>query len=162
MNVGKAVVSLILWVGISMGAGLIGSLSTATAVPTWYADLRKPNWTPPSWIFGPVWTTLYVMMGVAAWLVWRKSGFVGAKAAMWLFFLQLLCNAAWSLIFFGLRSPGLAFAEILLLWGLILATALAFWRHSPIAGALLLPYLAWVTFATALNLAIWRLNLSGY
>lgn len=162
MNVGKAVVSLILWVGISMGAGLIGSLSTAAAVPTWYADLRKPNWTPPSWIFGPVWTTLYVMMGVAAWLVWRKSGFVGAKAAMWLFFLQLLCNAAWSLIFFGLRSPGLAFAEILLLWGLILATALAFWRHSPIAGALLLPYLAWVTFATALNLAIWRLNLSGY
>jgi len=162
MNAGKAVVSLILWVGISMGAGLIGSLSTAAAVPTWYADLRKPNWTPPSWIFGPVWTTLYVMMGVAAWLVWRKSGFVGAKAAMWLFFLQLLCNAAWSLIFFGLRSPGLAFAEILLLWGLILATALAFWRHSPIAGALLLPYLAWVTFATALNLAIWRLNLSGY
>lgn len=124
----------------------------------WYARLAKPSWTPPSWLFGPVWTLLYVLMAVAAWLVWKDRGFAGARVALVLYSVQLAFNAAWSWLFFGLQRPGLAFAEILVLWIAILATLIAFWRHRALAGALLVPYLAWVSFATALNLAIWRLN----
>lgn len=124
----------------------------------WYARLAKPSWTPPSWLFGPVWTLLYVLMGVAAWLVWKDRGFAGARVALLLYGVQLVLNAAWSWLFFGLQRPGLAFAEILLLWSAILATLIAFWRHRKLAGALLVPYLAWVSFATALNWAIWQLN----
>lgn len=124
----------------------------------WYARLAKPSWTPPSWLFGPVWTLLYVLMAVAAWLVWKDRGFAGARVALVLYGVQLALNAAWSWLFFGLQRPGLAFAEILVLWIAILATLIAFWRHRALAGALLVPYLAWVSFATALNLAIWRLN----
>lgn len=141
-----------------MGAGLLGSIFTAGSVGGWYAALSKPAWTPPSAIFGPVWSALYLLMAVAAWLVWRRGGFAAHPAALGLFAAQLALNAGWSLVFFGLRMPGAAFAEILVLWALILATLIAFRRAAPLAGWLLAPYLVWVTFASALNLAIWRLN----
>ena len=124
----------------------------------WYAQLRKPAWNPPSWIFGPVWTALYTMMAVAAWLVWRRGGFPAQRKTLGLFLLQLLLNAAWSPLFFGLHHPALAFAEIVLLWLAILGTLFAFWKTHRGAGALLLPYLAWVTFAAVLNFTLWQLN----
>lgn len=124
----------------------------------WYDALEKPPWTPPDWVFAPVWLALYGMMAVAAWLVWRARGFGGAPGALALFGVQLALNVAWSWLFFGLRSPGLALADLVALWVAIVATAVAFRRVRPVAGGLLLPYLAWVTFAGALNLEIWRLN----
>jgi len=130
-------------------------------VASWYAGTNKPAWTPPGVVFGPVWSALYLMMGVAAWLVWRKAGFSGAPGAIVLFGLQLIANAAWSWIFFGLRRFDLAFFEMVILWALILAALIAFWRHDTRAGLLLLPYLAWVSYASALNFAIWRLNLDA-
>lgn len=136
----------------------VGGWLTSLGVPEWYTTLRKPVWNPPSWLFGPVWTTLYAMMAVAAWLVWKDAGFDGATTALTLFVIQLLLNMAWSGIFFGLRSPGWALVEILVLWIAILATTALFFRHSAWAGALMMPYLLWVGFATALNAAIVRLN----
>jgi tryptophan-rich sensory protein len=138
-------------------AGL-GGLATGRSAGTWYPTLTKPTWTPPAWVFGPVWTALYLMMAVAAWLVWRKAGVAGARTALGLFGVQLALNAAWSWLFFGLRLPGAAFAELVVLWAAIVATVVAFWRTCPLAGALLLPYLAWCSFAAALNFALWRLN----
>lgn len=145
---------LAFWIVLSLLPGVVGSLFPPGE---WYATLRKPAWNPPSWVFGPVWTTLYILMGVAAWLVWDRHR-RAARAALTLFVVQLVFNAAWSWLFFGLRSPGLAFAEIVVLWALILATTIAFWRLRPTAGALLLPYLAWVTFAAVLNATLWQLN----
>lgn len=145
---------LAFWVVLSLLPGAFGSQFPPGE---WYAALAKPGWTPPSGVFGPVWTLLYVLMGVAAWLVWDRHR-NAARVALTLFVLQLIVNAAWSWLFFGLRSPALAFAGIVLLWALILATVIAFRRLRPPAAALLLPYLAWVTFAAALNFAIWRLN----
>jgi len=149
------VLGLVFWIVISMAAGLIGSLFMPGE---WYASLAKPSWNPPSFVFGPVWTTLYVLMGIAAWLVWRKVGFSGAPVSLGLFVVQLMLNALWSYLFFGLHRPDLAFVEILALWSVILVVAIGFWRVSTPAGALLLPYLAWVGFASALNLTLWRLN----
>ena len=120
--------------------------------------IAKPSWNPPDFIFGPVWTTLFVMMAVAGWLVWKPAGFKAAVAPLTLFGIQLLLNVAWSWIFFGAHQPGWAFAEIIILWLAIVATMVAFFRCSKIAGWLLVPYLAWVSFASVLNLAIWRLN----
>jgi benzodiazapine receptor len=151
-------ISLLAWVGVCFAAAALGSAFSAQSVGNWYGDLAKPAWTPPSGIFGPVWSVLYLMMGVAAWLVWRKAG-PGSALALALFGVQLALNVAWSALFFGLRSPGAAFAEIVVLWALILATLLAFRRVTPVAGYLLMPYQAWVTFAAALNFAIWRMNL---
>jgi benzodiazapine receptor len=153
----RSAFGLLVWLAICFGAALIGSTFTARSVGDWYAGLSKPAWTPPNSVFGPVWSLLYVMMAVAAWLVWRRHG-LSASAAMTLFAVQLVLNVAWSALFFGLRMPGAAFAEILLLWCLLVATAVAFWRAVPAAGWLMLPYAAWVTFASALNLAIWRMN----
>ena len=141
---------------VCLAAGLLGSLATAPQIPAWYATLAKPSWNPPNWVFAPVWTTLYVLMGIAAWLVWRKRGFRGRTAV--LFWSQLALNALWSILFFGLENPGAAFVEVVLLWVLIAATVRDFARISKVAAALLAPYLAWVTFASALNFAIWRLN----
>jgi tryptophan-rich sensory protein len=124
----------------------------------WYARLQKPTWNPPDWIFGPVWMLLYATMAIAAWLVWKRGGLSGQRAALSLYFAQLLLNALWSPLFFGLHHPGLAFADLLLLWLALAATVVAFWKAYRPAGAMLLPYLAWVTFAGALNFAIWRLN----
>lgn len=138
-----------------MAAGWIGSRFTPGE---WYASLAKPAWNPPDSVFGPVWSTLYVLMGVAAWLVWRKAGFAGARVAIGLFIIQLFLNSLWSFLFFGVHQPGLAFIEMLVLWLVIMATTTGFWRVSVPAGILLLPYLCWVGFAIALNFELWRLN----
>lgn len=138
-------------------AASLGSIATAPALGEWYAGLVKPSWNPPNWIFGPVWTTLYAMMAVAAWLVWRRGGPRGPSALI-LFGVQLFLNVAWSWLFFGLRQPGLALAEILLLWLAIGATAWVFDRISRPAALLFIPYLLWVSFAAVLNWALWRLN----
>ena len=148
-------VGLIFWILVSMIAGVIGSRFMPGE---WYAALAKPTWSPPNWVFGPVWSTLYVMMGIASWLVWRLEGFRAARVALTLFLIQLVLNALWSFLFFGIHEPGIAFAEILVLWLVILATTIAFWMKSRPAGMLLLPYLAWVTFASVLNFELWQLN----
>lgn len=158
MSGGRQVAGLVGWVVLSLAAGAIGGLATYPAIPTWYAGLAKPAWTPPSGLFGPVWTTLYVLMGIAAWLVWRRGGWAAHRRALTLFLVQLVLNALWSLLFFGLRSPGLALIEIVVLWGAILLALVNFRPTSGWAAALLSPYLAWVTFAVALNFAVWRLN----
>jgi benzodiazapine receptor len=146
---------LIGWMAVSFGAAWIGAQVTDSA---WYQTLERPDWAPPSWLFGPVWTVLYLLMGIAAWLVWRRRGFAGAPLALSLFLVQLVFNAAWSWLFFGLRRPDLAFAEIVLLWGLILATAVAFGKERRLAAWLLAPYLIWVAYAAMLNLSLWQLG----
>lgn len=124
----------------------------------WYERLAKPSWTPPNWVFGPVWTVLYVMIAVSGWLVWRESGFAGARTAFWIYGVQLVLNGLWSAIFFGMKRPGLAIIDVVALWLSIAATIVAFIPHSTLAAWLLAPYLAWVTLATALNISVWRLN----
>jgi tryptophan-rich sensory protein len=138
-------------------AGAGGAL-TSVSVNDWYQTLAKPSWKPPDWLFGPVWTALYFMMAVAAWLVWRRGGLSASRVPLALFALQLGLNVAWSAVFFAFRSPGLAFGEILILWLAIAATALSFFYRSTTGALLLAPYLAWTTFAAFLNLAIWRMN----
>ena len=153
------------WLGLAVSMLLcfasagVGALFTTPAIPVWYAALRKPAWTPPAWVFGPAWTTLYILMAVAAWLVWREYGLrADVRLAFSLFLAQLVLNALWSVVFFGWRRPGLALIEIMLLWTLIFATMLAFWQLNRAAGWLFVPYLWWVTFASFLNYAIWRGN----
>ena len=124
----------------------------------WYTMLKKPSWNPPAWIFGPVWSSLYTMMAVAAWLVWKRGGFAAQRRPLRLFLVQLALNGAWSPLFFGLHWPGVAFAEILLLWLALLTTLRAFRPVSRVAAWLLAPYLAWVTFAAVLNFMLYRLN----
>src|SRR5574340_1464208 len=143
MPVWRQVLGVVVWLVLCEGAGALGALFTAPSIPTWYAGLHKPSWTPPGRVFGPVWTTLYALMAVAAWLVWRQAGF-GARGALLLFLAQLVLNVGWSALFFGLHRPALAFFEIIVLWLAILASTIAFWPHSLAAGILLLPYLAWV------------------
>lgn len=138
-------------------AGL-GSLWTFPSLGDWYAELNKPSWNPPNSVFGPVWTTLYALMALSAWLIWRQRERASVAWPLTLFGGQLVLNALWSGIFFALHRPGWAFAEIGLLWPMILATALSFWRIHRIASILLFPYLAWVSFAAVLNGTIWQLN----
>ena len=151
-------IGLILLLLLCFGAAGIGGAVTAPAIDGWYATLTKPSWNPPNWIFGPVWTTLYLMMALAAWLVWRQAGWAGAKVPLTLFGVQLALNTLWSCLFFGLNNPGLAFVEVLLLWVAIAVTTVTFWFRSKVSGTLFVPYLAWVTFAAVLNFTIWRLN----
>jgi len=151
----RAALALAGWLLLAFSAAAFGSRFMPGE---WYAQLNKPVWNPPNWIFGPVWTALYTMMAIAAWLVWRRGGFATQKVPLGLFLLQLLLNAAWSALFFGLRNPGLAFAEIILLWLAILGTLLAFGKAHRLAGVLMVPYLAWVTFAAVLNFTLWQLN----
>ncbi len=124
----------------------------------WYENLAKPWWRPPNWLFPPAWTVLFVTIAVAGWLVWRVAGLRGATAAFAIYGIQLILNFIWSALFFGLRRPDLAFAEVILLWLSILATILVFYPIDALAGLLLLPYLCWVTFAAALNGKMWQLN----
>lgn len=149
--------ALLAFLTVCLAAGGIGSVATISQIPTWYATLQKPSWTPPSWLFGPVWTTLYLMMGLAAWLVWRQEPSSRSRPLL-LFWLQLALNTLWSFLFFACESPGLGFAEIILLWLAIAATIVAFRTYSVPAALLLLPYLGWVSFASFLNFTIWRLN----
>lgn len=143
---------------LSFAAGGIGGRFISSSIYSWYVNLNKPSWNPPNWVFSPVWTFLYFCMSLAAWLVWWRTGLSVGLGPLFLFGLNLLLNVAWSGLFFGLRNPKIAFAEIILLWGSILATLIWFWTISPPAGLLMLPYLLWVTFATGLNFTIWRLN----
>lgn len=151
-------ISLGLSLVVCLGTAMIGARLTASSVRDWYPTLRKPEWTPPDWVFGPVWTILFVMMASAAWLVWLRANTRAARVALGLFALQLVLNVAWSGLFFFLRSPVSAFVDILLLWCAIVATILSFGRVSAAAAGLLIPYLLWVTYAAALNMAIWRMN----
>jgi tryptophan-rich sensory protein/uncharacterized protein YbjT (DUF2867 family) len=144
----------------TFSAAAIGGLLSGGGVGDWYPSLAKPSWTPPGWLFGPVWTLLYFMMGVAAWRVWRRDGILEARLSLGVFALHLVFNAAWSGIFFGLREPALAFAEIVALWLLIVATTLLFSARDRVAAVLMVPYLTWVSFATALNGAIAWMNRS--
>ncbi len=145
-------------VAICFTAAALGGWLTSNSVADWYQRIARPNWTPPDWIFGPVWSVLYLMMALAAWLVWRRGGWQKARWSLGLFAVQLALNVLWSAIFFGLRSPGWAFAEILLLWISIAATLVAFWGRSAGAALLMVPYWAWTSFAAVLNFAIWRMN----
>jgi benzodiazapine receptor len=151
-------VSLVPFVVVCFTAAGIGSLFTSKSVNTWYTQLRKPEWTPPNWIFGPAWTTLYLMMAISAWLVWRSSDWYSARFALALFAIQLVLNTMWSIAFFGLHEVGPAFGEILLLWMMIIATAVAFLPLSLLAAWLLIPYIVWVAFASYLNFRIWQMN----
>ena len=151
----RSALALAGWLVLCFSAAAIGGFFMPGA---WYAALKKPSWNPPNWIFAPVWTALYAAMGTAAWLVWKRGGFTGQRVALAFFLAQLLLNALWSPLFFGIHRPGLAFADIALLWLALLPTVATFWKASPLAGGLLVPYLAWVTFASALNFALWRLN----
>lgn len=154
----KQALLLAAFVGVCLTAGAIGSLATAPQIPTWYAGLAKPDWNPPSWVFAPVWTSLYILMGFAGWNVWRKVGELRWTSPFGVYWAQLGLNALWSFLFFGMEAPGLAFAEILLLWVMILLTMRVFALYSKAAVWLMLPYLAWVSFAAVLNFTIWRLN----
>lgn len=154
-------IGLVLFVLICLGAGGLGAVATTPEIDGWYRTVAKPEWNPPDWVFGPVWTTLFVLMGISAWLVWKPAGFKYAATPLSLFALQLILNVAWSWIFFGLHQIGWAAVEIVILWMAILATTIAFFRRSKSAGWLLVPYLSWVTFASLLNFTIWRLNFGG-
>ncbi len=144
---------------IPVATGAISGFFTVSGVDSWYQIIQKPSWNPPSWIFAPVWTTLYIMMGIALYLVWRSGERKPLKkTAIWLFALQLLLNFSWSFIFFYKQEPGLAFAELLCLWLMILATIFVFAKISKLAAWLLVPYISWVSFASILNFTIWKLN----
>ena len=143
---------------LCLAVAVIGGAVTNTTVNSWYPTLRKPSFNPPDWVFAPVWTALYIAMAVAAWRVWRRHGLRGAPFAMTLFALQLALNLSWSILFFGFRQIGPALVEIGFLLAGILATAVAFWARDRFAACLLVPYAAWVSFATVLNAALWWLN----
>ena len=150
--------ALVVCLALCYGAAAIGGFFTAGAVRDWYPTLAKPAWNPPAWVFGPVWTILYGMMAVAAWLIWRQRREGPVTMPIVLFAVQLLLNAVWSPLFFGLHRLDIAFVDIVLLWLALAATLWLFLKRRRAAGWLLLPYLLWVSFAAALNFAIWRLN----
>lgn len=167
----KSVGGLALALAAPFLAAAIGNVATQRSIGNWYQQLRKPDWNPPRWIFGPIWSALYLMMGVASWLVWRKQreapGWFGRmnekkeheiQGALRLYGTHLVFNALWSVLFFGLRRLDWAFAEVLVLWALILTTLTRFYRIDTRAGWLLVPYQAWVTFASILNFTVWRMN----
>ncbi len=150
---------LIFWIGICYLVAWLGAqVSPGIAPADWYNSLNKPSWNPPSWVFGPVWTTLYTLMGIAAWLVWKKFGFKYAKPALSVFLIQLVLNGLWSQLFFGLKSPGWAFLEIFFLLATILLTTFLFSKKVKAAAWLMVPYILWVAFATVLNGTIWWIN----
>lgn len=150
---------LVVAVAVCEGAGVVGSQFTFEAIPTWYATLEKPFLSPPNWVFGPVWITLYILMGVALYLVWRQGMHTkGVKKAFGMFGIQLVLNSLWSVVFFGLHNPLYALGVLIIMWASILATIILFRRVSPTAAYLLIPYFLWVTFAGYLNYSVWSLN----
>jgi tryptophan-rich sensory protein len=157
-SLGTKIAVLVASLAICFFAAFLGNLATGSSLSDWYPQLNKPTWNPPNWIFGPVWSTLYTMMAVAAWLVWLKAGFRAAKIALILFAIQLALNSLWSILFFGMQNPGAALIEITVLWIAIALTIFYFAKHSKLAAGLLVPYLCWVTFASFLNFTIWNLN----
>lgn len=159
---GRDVLSLVIWVGIVAVVAFLGGLATSSSVTTWYPTLNQPSFSPPDWVFGPVWSALYVMMAIAAWMIWRRRQESTRKDAIHFFIvvfaLQLALNLAWSFIFFGLRSPMWAFVEICVLWVAIAFTVFLGFKQNKWSGYLLLPYLAWASFALVLNFEFMRLN----
>lgn len=153
------IAGLIFWVGLCFFIAWTGAqVSPGIASSEWYDALNKPAWNPPGWLFGPVWTTLYTMMGVAAWLIWKEFGFKNAKAALVVFLIQLLLNGLWSQLFFGMQKLGWSFFEIILLLATIITTTYLFFQKNRTAGWLMVPYIAWVSFASVLNATIWMMN----
>jgi translocator protein len=153
----RQALGLALWLCATLATGGIGAVASVNAA-SFYGQLTQPAWAPPAWLFGPVWSVLYILMGISAWLVWRAHRFKGASTALGLFAIQLLANALWTWLFFAWKMGAVALGEIAILWLLIASTIFVFWRLQRLAAVLLVPYLAWVTFATALNLSLWRLN----
>lgn len=147
--------ALAVWLGLCFATAAIGGRARPDA---WYRSLNKPSWNPPDWVFAPVWTLLFVMMAVAAAIVWSRRGASGAGIALAFFVLQLVMNATWSWLFFGFHRPDLAFYEVIAFWVTILVTTILFWRISPLAGKLMAPYVVWVGFASYLNFVLWRMN----
>lgn len=155
VNITLLIVSII----ICELAGAIGSIFTMKSIPKWYSKLKKPSFNPPNWVFGPVWTTLFFLMGISLYLIWNIGiGLVAVNIAIQIFYVQLILNVLWSVIFFGFKSPFLAFIEIILLWLSILLTIMVFFPLSHLAAYLLVPYIVWVSVAAVLNFSIWRLN----
>jgi len=155
INILKLVISIV----ACQCAGLIGSIFTTAAIPTWYANLQKPPFTPPNWLFAPAWVTLYLLMGIAAFIIWRKGlEHKEVKSALLIFLAQLVLNALWSVVFFGLETPLYGMVVIVALWIAILLTIVKFFKISLVAGVILLPYILWVSFASVLNVSIWVLN----
>lgn len=157
LSTARQLIGLAGWILITAVFTAIGTLSSASA-GGFYLDLVRPTWAPPAWLFGPAWTTLYILMAIAAWLVWRVHGFKRARIALSLFFIQLAVNALWPWLFFVWHLGAISFAEILILWVLIVITINAFWRLQKLAAVLLFPYLAWVSFASVLAISTWKLN----
>ena len=155
MSRGKVILGLCGWLLLCFAAASPGAVFMPRE---WFAALKKPSWNPPGWVFGPVWTALYAMMAAAAWLVWQRGGWKEQRKPLLIFLAQLALNAVWTPLFFGLHRPGVAFAEIVLLWLAIVATLVAFRPVNRTAAWLLVPYLAWVSFAAVLNGTLWRLN----
>ena len=154
----KKYLAVFFWIIITLAVGLAAGM--VNRPDAWYFALSKPSWNPPAWIFAPVWILLYAFMGTATGLVWQRRAVSQSTLAFSLYVIQLILNIIWPLIFFGMRNPGLAFAEICLLWIAIVATLFTFWRVYRPAGFLLMPYFLWVSFAAVLNFAIWRMNIS--
>lgn len=157
MSASRQIMGLLGWLLLSFAAAAVGAVASEDA-GAFYEQLVRPSWAPPGWLFAPVWTVLYALMGIAAWLVWRVHGFKEGSPALALFVVQLAANALWTWLFFVWHQGALAFAEVMLLWCLIVATAASFRRLNALAAVLLLPYLAWVTLASALTFSTWRLN----
>lgn len=154
----KQIIALVVSLGIAFSVAWMGAFFTDPSIGTWYPTLIKPAWTPSGATIGLIWTILYGLMAIAAWVVWLDGGAAKQRHPLGLYALQLLLNLAWTFVFFGLRSPGIALVEIGVLWMAIFVTSVSFWRTSRLAGALMVPYLIWVSFAAALNAKIWRLN----
>lgn len=153
-----SILTLIGLVGLSLATGALGSLVTLDQIPTWYATIAKPSWTPPNWVFGPIWTTLYVLMGVAAFLVAQSKRTIGKVVALWVFMAHLVVNLLWSIAFFGLHELGLATGVIVLLIAMIVLLMRLYVPHSRVAVLLMVPYLLWTLYATSLTIGVWVLN----
>ena len=151
-------IKLILSIVLCVSLGSVGGLVTVSEIPTWYASLNKPSFNPPNWLFGPVWTILYLLMGISVYMIWKQPVSTERNKALQLFILQFILNFCWSFIFFGLHATGWALIEMIALWILILLSILHFAKHSKTAAWLLVPYISWVSFALLLNAAIWKLN----
>ena len=149
---------LLLFLVLAFLAAGLGAYATSSSVGTWYLTLAKPTWNPPNFLFGPVWTILYCLMAISTWRAWRLGDAVAARRTVALYSAQLTLNALWSILFFGLRLPGVALAEILLLWSVLLVILRRYWQLDRVAAFLWCPYFAWVSFAAVLNAAIWELN----
>lgn len=151
-------IKLILSIVLCVSLGSVGGLVTVSEIPTWYASLNKPSFNPPNWLFGPVWTILYLLMGISVYMIWKQPVSKERNKALQVFILQFILNFCWSFIFFGLHATGWALIEMIALWILILLSILHFAKHSKTAAWLLVPYILWVSFALLLNAVIWKLN----